>query len=68
MSYPWLPDRRVRERDTGWMDVLIEACEEAESYHALPCDEQALLLVKSAMDAPSVIRARKLRELHLRRS
>lgn len=67
MSYSWPADRRIRERETGWLDVLIEACEEAETYHALPCNEQALFLVKSTMETPSVERARKLLAQHLRK-
>lgn len=60
MTGPWLSDRRLRNRDTGWLDVLIEAFEEAEMLHHLPCDEKLLHVVRARLESPAVLRARKI--------
>ena len=60
MSSQWQGDRRTRNRETGWLDVLIEALEEAELMHRLPCDERLLSLVRDRLESPSVLRARQL--------
>ena len=62
MTAPWECDQRRRDRETGWLDVLIEAFEEAEMLHQLPCDERLLSMVRARLEAPSVLRARKLLE------
>jgi hypothetical protein len=60
MTTQWTGDRRKRDRDTGWLDVLIEAFEEAEMLHGLPCDENIFAIVKERLEQPSVLRAREL--------
>lgn len=67
MTSQWQGDRRSRNRETGWLDVLIEAFEDAEALHDFPCDERVLSLVRDRLELPSVLRARKLLKDYERR-